>query len=892
MIPLQIKLRNFLSYGAYTQTISFEPYHLICLSGKNGHGKSALLDAMTWALWGQARKTLSTTKADEGLLRLGQTHMMVCFDFLCNDKKYRVQREFVTQQNRSHSDLYFGIASDKTNDTFISLTEKTSRLTQEKIITTIGLSYESCINSIFLRQGQSNEFSQKSAKERKEILATILGINQYETLRTKAQEKIRTLIASQEQLKNIIHNNTALLEQKKQIQEQLIVTEDAVATIRKQQETHQKDYDKLQHRTKQFQKHLQQQLVLKTRLKNCQELWSKQWNLLKENNTQLRTLRRHIIRTPFNSTEKEKFLALEQYYQQQRDELFAQKELLLTLQTEHAQQEQTLNTQYHEQLIQHAATAQKLEQEKDQLITQQKNLVAELIEKNKFLSNHHEELQKLQKISLEQVVQKQETLFERRKQHYHTWIDRGNRLNQQIQELQQKKILGQGVSSVTCPLCEQALSTTRKRFLIDKLIEQEHLASHQKKRLARLIPALKQLIINDHATLTSLKQKQERYEQITIVIRTLTEEIKIIHEKLHAVKKAILSTTQEYSHAAGKYAQFKKNKEQFFIDYQDFHERSQKLILLKKVIVEHPYDQEKHECNKIRLDQIKQQEEQQHLYVVYRAEYAQTKKNFLQICTEMKVLRKQLHTLLQELAPYDALAEEEQTIKKYTAELDEQQKLLTQKMLELMQKKSMLEQQLKTIVEREEEYTRYQQQLKKEEQELDDYQLIVQALGKNGIQALLIETAIPELEYEANLLLNKLTDNQAHIMIESVRDLKSGGFKETLDIKISDAVGTRPYELFSGGEAFRIDFALRIALSKLLARRSGTSLQTLIIDEGFGSQDEEGLSRIMEALYKVQDDFAKIIIVSHLPDMKNQFPTHFFVYKGSTGSQITVFEQG
>ena len=128
-------------------------------------------------------------------------------------------------------------------------------------------------------------------------------------------------------------------------------------------------------------------------------------------------------------------------------------------------------------------------------------------------------------------------------------------------------------------------------------------------------------------------------------------------------------------------------------------------------------------------------------------------------------------------------------------------------------------------------------------------------------------------------MLSRLTNNQAHIFIESLRDLKKGGTKETFDIKISDAAGIRPYELFSGGEAFRIDFALRIAISKFLARRAGTSLQTLIIDEGFGSQDEEGLSTIMDALYKIQDDFAKIIIVSHLPSMKDQFPVILLLKK-------------
>jgi len=175
---------------------------------------------------------------------------------------------------------------------------------------------------------------------------------------------------------------------------------------------------------------------------------------------------------------------------------------------------------------------------------------------------------------------------------------------------------------------------------------------------------------------------------------------------------------------------------------------------------------------------------------------------------------------------------------------------------------------------------------------LSDYQAISMATGKDGIQALLIEEAIPEIEQEANDILSRLTNNQAQIMIESLWDLKKGGTKETLDIKISDTIGVRPYELFSGGEAFRIDFALRIAISKLLARRAGTSLQTLIIDEGFGSQDEEGLARIMNALYAIQNDFSKIIIVSHLSSMKDQFPVHLNIEKGPSGSKISFVQHG
>jgi exonuclease SbcC len=75
MIPLRLTIKNFLSYGADAQTINFEPYNLICLSGKNGHGKSALLDAMTWSIWGQARKLIKRFIASSVKLLLRQVKL-------------------------------------------------------------------------------------------------------------------------------------------------------------------------------------------------------------------------------------------------------------------------------------------------------------------------------------------------------------------------------------------------------------------------------------------------------------------------------------------------------------------------------------------------------------------------------------------------------------------------------------------------------------------------------------------------------------------------------------------------------------------------------------------------------------------------------------------------
>ena len=102
-------------------------------------------------------------------------------------------------------------------------------------------------------------------------------------------------------------------------------------------------------------------------------------------------------------------------------------------------------------------------------------------------------------------------------------------------------------------------------------------------------------------------------------------------------------------------------------------------------------------------------------------------------------------------------------------------------------------------------------------------------------------------------------------------------------------MGTRNYETFSGGEAFRINFAIRIALSKLLARRSGAPLPILFIDEGFGSQDLEGQEKLIQSIQSIQNDFEKIIVITHIEQIKDSFPVRIEVNKSGEGSVFEIF---
>ena len=166
--------------------------------------------------------------------------------------------------------------------------------------------------------------------------------------------------------------------------------------------------------------------------------------------------------------------------------------------------------------------------------------------------------------------------------------------------------------------------------------------------------------------------------------------------------------------------------------------------------------------------------------------------------------------------------------------------------------------------------------LREEEQVYGD---LAKAFGRDGVQAMLIDRSLPRLQQSANDMLDRMTGGRIQLSLHTQRERARGGPVETLDIRISDDLGTRDYEMYSGGEAFRVDFALRIALARLLAERSGAELPTLIIDEGFGSQDQEGIDRLVEAITAISRDFRLILVVTHIEELRERFERRIEVTK-------------
>ncbi|UCC65353.1 MAG: AAA family ATPase, partial [Anaerolineae bacterium] len=182
MIPIRLELENFLCYRQ-PAPLDFSGIHIACLAGENGAGKSSLLDAITWALWGRAR-----ARRDDELIHLGQDEMRVEFTFDLEGNRYRVLRQRLGGK-RGRSVLDLEVVDDQ--DDFRSISESTIRQTQLKINDLLRLDYDTFTNSAFLLQGRADEFTLKTAGERKQILSDILGLDQWERFEERAKERIK-----------------------------------------------------------------------------------------------------------------------------------------------------------------------------------------------------------------------------------------------------------------------------------------------------------------------------------------------------------------------------------------------------------------------------------------------------------------------------------------------------------------------------------------------------------------------------------------------------------------------------------------------------------------------------------------------------------------------------
>jgi exonuclease SbcC len=129
--------------------------------------------------------------------------------------------------------------------------------------------------------------------------------------------------------------------------------------------------------------------------------------------------------------------------------------------------------------------------------------------------------------------------------------------------------------------------------------------------------------------------------------------------------------------------------------------------------------------------------------------------------------------------------------------------------------------------------------------------------------------------------------SRGRYLLQRVRDAASGRSAGGLDLEVSDQFTgtTRPVSTLSGGESFLASLALALGLSDVVqAYAGGIRLETIFVDEGFGSLDPEALDLAIRALRDLQQGGRLVGIISHVTELKEWIDARLEVLPGRRGS--------
>lgn len=855
MIPIRLQLTNFLSYRDRVD-IDFSQLHLACISGQNGAGKSSLLDAMTWALFGKARRT------DDAIIFSSADMAEVILDFEYEGLVYRIQRR-KSRVKTGTLDLFLQHTLDDGSFEWISNSEKSLSKTEERIVNILRMDYVTFTNASFFLQGRADQFSQQNSTERKRILSSILGLDIWDVYNKKAAEK------------------------RKKLEFDLSMIDGRIAEIYgelNEEPVRKARFAELNQSLQSFsrQKKAQEDALNHLRLLD---------NMLKEQKKQMEQFQSQLLTKRRSFDQVSRLLSARKNEQSEMSLILSRAEEITLGYSEWKETRtkveamDTLAGRFHDLREKRTTPFLAIERTRSSLEQEKKALD----EKRTLVEAIHKELPG-RKAALEQDQQAISRLVEQidRKPDFENQLSalrlqkedlsaENKRLRAEMDQLAARRDHLQTMQEPVCPMCGQELTPEHRITLVDEIL------AHGKR--------LGDEFRDNQARINDLDAGQKKLDSELQTIFRLETEKHALDRKADLTQAWLDDREPEMEDWNTKGQIRLKEVASLLLSESYANEERSLLAALDQETTGLNYDSGAHEELRRQEQKLRDKEVEFQQLERTRAAIAPLERQITDLTGQQTESQNELLTLeksaldaekeyAEKTAGIPEIGQAEQAFR----QLIEEENSLRDEVAAARQKVEVLE-----------SLRRKKADLDKERESIGrligQYKQLERAFGKDGVPALLIEQALPEIESEANDLLDRLTAGEMSVRFITQRDYKDKNRedkKETLDIQISDATGVRDYEMFSGGEAFRVNFAIRLALSRVLAQRAGARLQTLVIDEGFGSQDAIGRQRLVEAINMVQNDFARILVITHLEELKDAFPSRIEVEKTSSGSAVTV----
>ncbi|HJR81887.1 MAG TPA: SMC family ATPase [Anaerolineales bacterium] len=852
MIPIHLRIAGFLSYRDPVE-LDFTSFDLACISGPNGAGKSSLLDAITWALFGEARGRSSDVINLHSDVKAAEVQLI----FSHEENTYRIQRSLPRNKNTV---LEFQV---RTSNGWRPLTEKTTRDTQARIEQTLRLDFDTFVNASFFLQGKADQFTQQNASKRKDVLSNILGLEVWEGYKNRTAERRKSIEREVEEIEWRLAEINAELGEEEARKKRLAELE----AILSQLNTARAAQDRILENIKTNAALLDKQRETIERLEASLERARLALAGLKDRLTAREADRASYANLIHRASDIE---SAYKAWQTSRMEL---------------EEWDKIASRFHEQekdrmplLEKIAAEKAKLEEEKRALLIEQETVIDQKASVSK-LESEIEEAQKL--LSAAEENAKERVALENQRnaarERQAELKAENDALRADMNQLKERIESLEAAEGATCPLCGQELSDEHRKTTLQQLEtdgrekgDRYRANQDESKLLIKQVSEIESRIStlssaeNERVQYASeLSQRRERLETLQTLVKGWESAGR---KRLKEVEKAL---------EANKYAP----------------EEQKQLAKLDKQLAKLGYDAAAHDEARQAEIQGRSVEQEYTSLQSARDVSKQIESEIANVGSEIASRETEIQSL--EADYYKAKADLE-TAEAQAPSLDQAERELFRLREEENKVRSELggaQQKVDVLATQRARKANLEKECEELQRQVTRHKTLERAFGKDGVPALLIEQSLPQIEMKANELLERLSDGQMGIRFitqAEYKDKKRDDLKETLEIQINDSAGIRNYEMYSGGEAFRVNFAIRLALSEVLAQRKGARLQTLVIDEGFGSQDARGRQRLIEAINLVKDDFAKILVITHLDELKDAFPTRIEVEKTERGSAVHV----
>jgi len=849
MIPTRLELHNFLAYRA-PDPIILEGIELACLTGPNGAGKSSILDAMTWALWGKAR-----ARRDTELIHLGQTDMRVQIDFEQEGDRYRVLRRRTRSGRSTRGALDLMVWGQ--DDAPRIINEPSMRGTQNKINQILRLDYETFVHSAFLQQGRADAFTVKTPAERKGILSDILGLEQWSVYEERVKAVLNDTARQIDMIQHDMKRIDAEIAREPQLERELAEVQAA--------------YEAAQAKLDAASGQLEQVANSEAALRREHESLLQQERLIEGRQHDMAAAAAEIGRQDKRIADFQTTIDQEEQIEAGYRQLLAARENQSAI-AEQLAQMQELDARHSQLERQLAQQKSSLEAERGvalERIGSLERLIGAAADAD--LAAVRAEAAALAALDARRdestaAIQKMKEQRSGLAARLEALTTEGRALNERLAQLG-------AAAGAACPLCGRALTESHRQKMLAQLQDERNGKRADYRQCSDRIHEIDGLS----------KQQQREVDGWGLRLKDLP----LLQQRLGALEKQA-AQAREAEHdlhvERSRLGQIAKR-----LDDESYGEELRRqLRQIEAQRVRIGYDPNSHEDVKAQLETYREFDRQHTQLELAQMNLPEAQKirdgtqaRLDMLRTALAVDEIKLTEIQDAMAALEVKVEQERELRGEVARFRMEAQ-------NLHERRTIRQQELNAIAAGRESKHRLEKHLEATLYDQGLYRELRLALGKNGVPAMIIETAIPELEAEANELLARMTDGRMTLRLTTQREKASGGVTETLDIEIADELGTRGYEMYSGGEAFRINFAVRVALSKMLARRAGAHLRTLFIDEGFGSQDDDGRGKLVDAINKIQADFDMILVITHIEELRDSFPVHVVVEKTPNGSRVSV----